>query len=396
MKRRILFVIEDHFPLGANLQLKPVVAALAAESFDIHLVAIQDVADPSPWISELPATIHRLDTGRGINQILRLRALIYQIDPNIVHAWGHETHWCSLMAGIGHRNSRKVATYFEIPPRRRAIHRQSQTWLYGRSVTLTAAHHSIASRLAEDGFDQPIEVIPNGYVSLEWQTPTTDHDQNPARRRLLEIISRDVQQLASQSHRVPSKDGISELDCGVEPKLYLIGTVGRLLPGYQLKDLVWAVDLLCCIRDDIHLFIFGSGSQESSLRRFISKTASREHIHLIPATSTGETDLTGLDCYWNAQLEAPLPAAMLAAMAHRIPIVSVLGPGTAELVLPLRSGLATNFGARDEFARWTKFLMEQPQAAGQLAAQGAIHVKELLPTDQMIEGYRKLYASIEE
>ncbi len=396
MKRRILFVIEDFFPLGANLQLKPIADALAAEAFDIHVVALRDSMKLPTWISDLPATIHSLDSGRGINRVLRMRSLIFRVSPNIVHAWGHATHWCSMMAGIGLHELKMVATFFEIPPRHRMNHPQSPAWLFGGSVTLTASHHTIANRLAEHGFDQPIEIIPNSHGRFNWRTQAADHDRIAARQRLLEIISRDIQRPTIQSFNVPPRVGIAEPSSDADAKLYLVGTVARLLPGYQLKDLVWAVDLLCCIRDDIHLFIFGSGPQEPSLRRFISKTASRQHIHLIPAESTDENDLAVLDCYWNAQLEEPLPSAMLAAMAQQIPVVSVLGPGTAELLLPLRSGLATNFGARDEFARWTKYLIEQTNAAGQLAIQSAVHVKKRFPTSQMIEGYRKLYATIEE
>lgn len=395
MKRRILFVIEDYFPLGANFQLRPVVVALAAESVDVHVVALRDFVKPSTWVTELPVSIHHLDSSRGINQIWGLRSLIYRIRPDMLHAWGHETHWVSLLASIGQRELKKIVTFFETPLRDRMIKRQSQAWLFGRSVTLTAVHQSIADRLEEYGVDQPIEIIPNAPVSFDQRTPAVDRDRTVARQRLFEIISRNIQRQAQQPFSVASNVGLTEPDAHVDSKLYLIGTVARLLPGYQLKDLIWAVDLLCCIRDDIHLFIFGSGSQESCLRRFISKTASAEHIHLVLAESTDEMDLAALDCYWNGQLEAPLPSAMLAVMARQIPVISVLGTGTAELVLPLRSALATNFGARDEFARWTKFLIEQPQAAEQLAAQGAAHLKNLFPISQMIERYRRLYTSTE-
>jgi glycosyltransferase involved in cell wall biosynthesis len=77
-------------------------------------------------------------------------------------------------------------------------------------------------------------------------------------------------------------------------------------------------------------------------------------------------------------------------MANGVPAISVFGDGTKEIILHQQTAMAVNYGARDEFARWTKFLIEKPDAARQLADQGKAHVREQFSLEQMISAYRAL------
>ena len=74
-------------------------------------------------------------------------------------------------------------------------------------------------------------------------------------------------------------------------------------------------------------------------------------------------------------------------MANAIPVISVYGEGTEETILHQQTGMAVNYGARDEFARWTKFLIEKPDAARRLADQGKAHVLEKFPLEKMVSEY---------
>jgi len=77
-------------------------------------------------------------------------------------------------------------------------------------------------------------------------------------------------------------------------------------------------------------------------------------------------------------------------MANAVPVISVYGDGTQEAILHQQTGMAVNYGARDEFARWTKFLIEKTDAARQLADQGKAHVLETFPLEEMVSAYRSL------
>jgi len=153
-----------------------------------------------------------------------------------------------------------------------------------------------------------------------------------------------------------------------------------------MKDLIWATDLLNCIRDDFHLVIVGEGNQRKNLQRFASFTEAESHVHFLPPDQA-EGLLGALDVYWHSHLIHPLPSSLLCAMASAVPVISVYGDGTEEPILHQQTGMAVNYGARDEFARWTKFLIEKPDAARQLADQGKAHVLENYSLAQTVAGY---------
>ncbi len=361
MKRRILFISDSPYMLGPNAMLQSLVAALVESDWEVRVLLPHDRNRTQTWSFQAGVIPMRLGPDLDANRLWELRNQIGEYQPDILHAWGHQSHLRAMATSMGLSVPRKIASFFEIP----APPSLTRHWFEVRCAAdaqLTATHQGIVDHLAQEGWQREFNIIPNAADS-------TAPDRHPARKKLLELLGR---------------DGDS---------LYLAGTVSDLSPRYRLKDLVWAVDLLGCIRDDVHLFIFATGGDDRPLRRFISKTASIKHIHFVPPQLMSAEHLAGLDVYWNAQLEEPLPSSMMKAMSWQIPVVSVLGQGTSELIQPLRSGLATNLSARDEFARWTKYLIEQPESAQQIAEQGKKHVEAMFPTARMIEGYLDQYST---
>ena len=72
----------------------------------------------------------------------------------------------------------------------------------------------------------------------------------------------------------------------------------------------------------------------------------------------------------------------------------MLGEETEELLVHQTTGMGVNLGARDEFARWTKYLIEQPDAARQLARQGQTHLHELLSSDAFVQAHVAEYEQV--
>ena len=169
------------------------------------------------------------------------------------------------------------------------------------------------------------------------------------------------------------------------------GAMAHLEPGTRLKDLIWAADLLACIRDDFHFVLFGTGLQLNRLKKFAWQTDAAKRIHFMGLPRNTLRSLLGIDFFWNSHLKTPLDSNVLGTMAEQIPVVSVLGEGMEKVIRSQVTGLATNLGARDEFARWTKFLIEQPEARYQLARQGAEHVRRDFDVNPMLDGFESIY-----
>jgi len=79
------------------------------------------------------------------------------------------------------------------------------------------------------------------------------------------------------------------------------------------------------------------------------------------------------------------------AMHCGVPAISVYGPGTADVIGHQETGFAANFGARDEFARWTKYLLEQTESGNQLARQGKESLVGKFTVEQTAAGWLQLY-----
>ena len=175
--------------------------------------------------------------------------------------------------------------------------------------------------------------------------------------------------------------------------LVIAGTAANLTPVTRVKDLIWATDLLNCIRDDFHFVIFGEGQGRAALERFTGFTEAQSHVHFVTDSDVLPM-FSALDVYWHSHLQSPLPSPLLSAMANGIPSISVYGDGTREAIGHQETSMAVNFGARDEFARWTKFLIEKPEAAKQLAEQGQAFATKEFSVQKMVAGYEAVYAGL--
>lgn len=361
MSGRFLFVVEDAFPLGANLQLSPLVSRLHERKSELHVAILAGRAHKRRPKLDWPANFHSLPPTTRPNQVHLLAQLIAKLNPDVVHAWNCTAQLPTIAAAGG----RKVmSTSLE--------HHGAANWFnraYGKlrmeNRLNSISHCTIIDQ--EPSHSNPT-IIRNSGVDLKC-------DRQPARQRLIEIAERTC------------PDELLARDEAI-----LVGTVARLQPAWQLKDLIWATDLLCCVRNDIHLFVFGSGSQRKRLQKFARQTASAQHVHFVSTREAELQDLAGLDIFWNAQTSAPDQPALLTAMRIGIPIISVLAEETRDAVVPLTTALATNPGARDEFARWTKFLIEQPRSRDQLVEQARAHVEANFSLGRSLTGYLDWYA----
>lgn len=363
---RILFVTDSLFPLGPAKQLKILALALAERGHEIHIAAFEE-----PWETELVnyyefANVHGLRKGEiraGRQPILaaRLRKLVRSIRPDIVHGWCDPAASVCGLALYRKDNIKFVATELWVRPEKPLTQYLFERRFHRRPDTITVPHDSLKQHLIEvhDVREHRLDIISN---SIE--PPTIG--QPAARKRL-------------------------RLKLGLKSTARIATTVAPLVSRTRLKDLIWATDLLACVIEDVHFVIFGKGIQEHKLRHFLGLTEASKVVHFMGHDPDVENLVRGADLYWHSHLREPQPTGLLHAMASDVPVVSVYGPETEGLIVPQVTGLATNFGARDEFARWTKYLLEIPPAGKQLATQGRVHVEKNFRVEQTFENYQNVY-----
>ncbi len=380
LTRRILLVVDSLFPLGDAYQMKILAEGLAQQhKFAVCVVGSGDDYDgESAFYRALDIPVHFLSSGQKlkhrihaakIQTALRLRKRIRAFQPDIVHAFGQpSTH---IAAAVLLRDD-KTKLYSSVLSKWKPHTTPTKRFegcLVNRVDRFIIAHECLRNEF--QNFDiaaQKFSVISNGVRVGDNGEPKIDKDQRPRGRELL------------------------MQETGLDSTAFIAMTSADLEPVTRLKDLIWATDLLSCVRDDVHLVILGKGSQHQGLLKFAACTEAADHIHFAGLPTNTLEMISGADVYWNSHLQTPTPSGVLAAMNFDVPVISVYGPETSPLVIHQETGFAVNFGARDEFARWTKFLIEKPEAAHQLGDQGRRHCRHEFRANKMVRMIDRTYS----
>ncbi|MEM7783847.1 MAG: glycosyltransferase family 4 protein [Planctomycetota bacterium] len=377
MKHRIVFTIENLFPLGPAQTLFQLCQKLIAQQHEVAVAVLgQREFEPVEWRS------HGIDvrflngddqtplhTWRDGFQIIReLRALLANFRPGIVHSWCGVSQWLTLLATedwpfINNPfEIRLFGTELFLGPEKRFSRQMLENRMSRRVEKMLVPHQSVKRHLVESGFrEDRIGVIDNCFCHVSRQQNRVD-----ARKQLHRLL-------------------------GLNESTHVVGTVAQLHPQSRLKDQIWAIDLLKVLRDDVHLVVFGKGHQLKRLRRFAALTEAKSHIHLVGHPENSEQLLAGIDVYWHSHLRSPVCSNLLTALSMGIPAVSVFGDGTREIIRPQETGFGVNYGARNEFASWTRFLLDRPDDARQLAQQGRHFVRSNYAPEKMAEKYVDIY-----
>ena len=322
---------------------------LVENRIQLHCVNGNPRAEPTQPL----AGLGNWDTWTTYQAARELARLIQQLNPDQLSCWSAQTAWIATLARCWFSNPELKRTqlfYHEsyLSPLRQSVTVWQRRLMNRHLEAIEVSHPSIREELLAEGFRQQITVAPIPRVVEEFSIHAGDGEPFA------------IQQHCRQRLR-------SQLALG--GNTFLAGAVAPLVPRTRLKDLIWATDLLNVFLDDFHLVIWGTGAQYRDLKRFAAQTAAADHIHFLQQGRAGERELAGLDCFWQAHLLEPGSCTMLKAMSAGVPVIAVAGQGTDEWIRHQQTGFSVNFGARDEFARWTKFIMEQVAAADQVKNQ---------------------------
>ncbi len=325
---------------------------LGEDRIQLHHV----IGNPHTEPTEPFAGLGTWDTWPTYQAARELARLIHQLNPDQLNCWSAQTAWIATLARHWFSNpeiKRTQLIYHEsyLSPLRKSIPVWQRRLMDRHLEAIEVSHPSICEELRAEGFRQPITLAPAPIVVNEFPIQHGDGERTailPSRQQCRRRLR-------------------SQLDLG--ENTFVAGAVAPLVPRTRLKDLIWATDLLNVFLDNFHLVIWGTGTQYRDLKRFAAQTAAADQIHFLQQGRAGEQELAGLDCFWQAHLLEPGSSTMLKAMAIGVPIIAVAGQGTDEWIRHQQTGFSVNFGARDEFARWTTFIMEQVAAADQMTRQ---------------------------
>lgn len=338
MNKRVTFVTPRLHPLGNAGQLPFWCETLAAAGWLVTVVSLQDKPGNQDALRYPGIDLHCLALRpRTWSRWRELQSLIAGLRADVLHLWDCPA---GLQWWLGRRAGRLLVTSFS----------RSEPNLLARWQSGTVAMELVFDpQLAEE-------------LGPERAAGSTSLAVRAAATLVPKAIPRTLERRQLTRARL-----CAELDLPAEAKL-IVGAA-ELAPETHCKDLLWGIDQLKIIRDDTHLLLMGQGRQRRQLERFLSLTEAESRVHFLGDRADGPEIIAAADIFWQADLTRYLPEGLLLALAAGVPVVSAYGPNTSSVVWPQQTAWVADTAARYQYARWSKFFLEEPGRAAELAAQ---------------------------
>lgn len=352
---RICHVLPSLQYHGAASQVKLLTELLPRDEFELHVVGLK--GGPMIFPGAKATTIGQswsVDPGA----FMRLRSLLRKLQPNIVHTW------------------------------------QFAANTYGRAAARSAGvRHMIASERAVDdwkfwreNFLDRFYAQRSNRIIVNSQTVKAFYESKGISAEKISVIPGGVAIIDDELAKTKPANGGK----------YYVGAACRLTPDRRVKDLIWAGDLLKCIRDDVHLVLFGEGPHRWRLEKYARQTSMVDRVQFLGATDTLQNWLPRLHVAWFGAGHVGCSSWLLEAMAAGLPVVAPDTPCNREVVKNGETGYLIPLGDRASLARWTNVLLNDADLRQRLGAAGKKRVRDFFSAREMARQHANVYRQIAE
>jgi glycosyltransferase involved in cell wall biosynthesis len=361
---KLLLVIPTLDRSGAEKQFTLLATHLPRDEFDVQAVALTRGGPYEAELREHGVPLALLHKRSRLDPICwwRLRRLVAQWQPDVIHSW--------LFAANAY--TRFVAGK---KPRPKVIvsERCVDTWKSGwqlwldrrqapRTERLIANSHAVADFYREHGFPaERIAVIPNGIEIPQ-----------------VEANNRDC---ALAEFHIP-------------PGAKMVGYIGRLARQKRVKDLVWAMQLLKQLTDNVYFLIVGEGPEHDRLRRFAEHMGCDDLVRFAGHRDDTPQLMRLMNVLWLASDFEGMSNSIMEAMAAGVPVVASDIPPNRELVVDGQTGFLVKVGDSVGFAQFADRILADRDLARRLGAAAQQRMREEFSVAKMVAAHRRLYCEV--
>ncbi len=187
-------------------------------------------------------------------------------------------------------------------------------------------------------------------------------------------------------------DLLSEI--GLPENAYLFGIVGRLEVEEGWKEVIWTLDILRCVRDDLHLVVVGEGRQRQQLVRFARLCTMSPNVHFLGPRPDVSQLLPHFNHLWQGEGSGITAVAVIEALAAGVPVVAADTPSNRELVIHDQTGFLVPVGDRAGRARYANRLVNDPGLRARLGEAGRQRIATQFNVDQLVARHIDLYQRV--
>lgn len=365
MAIRLLHVIPTLVRGGAEKQLVLLAKGLPRDQFDVHVVVLTHSGPLEADLQQAGIPVTHIGKRWKIDPFayLRLKREIQRIRPDIVHTWLFAANCYGRQAAFAAKVPHVIAGERCVDPWKTMVQLAIDRALAKRTDRIVTNSTGVKTFYASKGLPaEKFVVIPNGIEPPLSLSP------------------------------VPREALLAEF--GLPEGARLIGAVGRLWPQKRIKDLIWAADLVKCVRDNVHLLVIGDGPQRLRLERYSRQCESTDCVHFLGERNDVQRIMPHLDCLWLASGYEGQSNAVMEAMLAGVPVVVTDIPGNRDLVIPEQTGVLVKVGDRAAFAQKTLTLLEDEALRQRMGEAGKKRMQTDFTVERMVQQHAELYREL--
>ncbi|MDD3587063.1 MAG: glycosyltransferase [Thermoguttaceae bacterium] len=372
-KIRLLLIIPTLDQSGAEKQLALLASGLDQQKFNVHVAVLTRDGPLSDILKKnnIPYTIIGKQHKISFAAYLKLKRLIKQLRPHIVHTWLFAANAYGRMAAIACKVPSIICGERCVDPWKSSLYFAIDRWLARKTNIIAANSEGIREFYVRHGLPpEKFVVIPNAVTPF----PTSPW----SREELLAQL------------------GLESKQSG---KPFLIGIVARLWPQKRIKEALWSFDQLKFAGLDFHALIIGDGPERENLLRYREELLLKDCVHFLGHQSEVYRFMPHFDLLWCTSAYEGQSNSILEAMSAGVPVLASDIPGNRELVVPGKTGILIPEFDGDVQRRRTAFTKEtlellKPDNAerrrrfGEAARQ---RIQNDFSLEKMIRQYAELY-----
>jgi glycosyltransferase involved in cell wall biosynthesis len=365
MRVKITMIIPTLVRGGAEKQMSLLAAGLSPAEFDVRVIALTAGGPWQDFLAEhsIPVTVigkrFKLDPFSFYSLYRELK----RCPPDLIHTWIFAANSYGRVAAMLAGIQRRIVGERCVDLWKTEFHFWLDRWLDRRTDAIVTNSQGVVdfyqrNRIGLDKF----HVIRNASLP---------------------------QGVADSGARKNWRDRL-----GLAPDTVIATSLARLWPQKRLKDLIWAIDLLNCKYEQVHLILAGDGPEKRRLQQFAMEAKVENRVHFVGNLSETDSLLQASDLFCLVSEYEGQSNSLMEAVYWQVPAVVSDIPGNRDLIPDEKHGFLCPMGDRIGIAKQMAAALDNSAAAKTRARLAAERLESLFDPKKMIDQYAQLYRSV--